>query len=124
MSSGADKPENERLLSETGLKQIIDLLKFSVVIATGALVFSVGLLKENIKLNSYAKIFLLLSWLALAISVAAGVLAYMRIPTLIAKKDFNMRDRLMEIPGRIHHIAFGTGILLLGIALVIALIQK
>jgi hypothetical protein len=89
MSSGADKPEDEQLRSEDGLKQIVDLLKFTLALATGSLVFSAGLLKEDIKLNCCAKCFLFVSWVALATSAAAGVLAYMRIPMLIAKKDFN-----------------------------------
>jgi hypothetical protein len=124
MSSGANKPEDEQFQSEDGLKQIVDLLKFTIALATGSLVFSAALLTEDIKLNCWAKCCLFLSWLALATSAAAGALAYMRIPMLIAKRDFNMRDKFMEIPGRIHHISFVIGILSLGVALVIALIKK
>lgn len=124
MSSGADKPKDEQVKSEEGLKQIVDLLKFTIALATGSLVFSAGLLTEDIKLNCLAKFCLFLSWLALAISAAAGVLAYMRIPMLIANQDFNMRDKFMEIPGRIHHISLVVGVLSLGVALIIALIKK
>ena len=124
MSSGADKSEGEQLQSEEGLKQIVDLLKYTIALATGSLVFSAGLLSEDIKLLWWAKFFLFLSWLALATSAAAGVLAYMRIPMLIARKDFNMRDKFMEIPGRIHHISFVVGVLSLGVALIIVLIKK
>jgi len=124
MSSGANKPENEQLKSENGLKQIVDLLKFTIALATGSLVFSTGLLTEDINLSCWAKLFLFLSWIALTTSAAAGVLAYMRIPMLIAKRDFNMRDKFMEIPGRIHHISFIVGIVSLGVAVVIVLIKK
>ena len=44
MSSGANKPEDEQLQSEDGLKQIVDLLKFTIALATGSLVFSAALL--------------------------------------------------------------------------------
>jgi len=124
MPSGADKSKGQPLQSKDGLKQIVDLLKFTLALATGSLVFSVGLLTENINLTCYAKHFLFFSWLALAISATAGVFAYMRIPMLIAKKDYNMRDKFMEIPGKIHHIAFVIGLLSLGIALAIALFGK
>jgi len=126
MCSGAD-PSNEgedKLASEEGLKQLIDLLKFTLALSTGALVFSAGLLTEDIKLNFPAKCFLFLSWLALATSAAAGVLAYMRIPMLIARRNYDMRDKFMEIPGRVHHIAFVVGLLSLGVALVIGLVNK
>lgn len=124
MPSGVDKSKGQPLQSKDGLKQIVDLLKFTLALATGSLVFSVGLLTENINLTCYAKHFLFFSWLALAISVTAGVFAYMRIPMLIAKKDYNMRDKFMEIPGKIHHIAFVIGLLLLAMALTIALFGK
>ena len=124
MPSGADKSEDEQLQSEEGLKQIVDLLKYTIALATGSLVFSAGLLTEDIELLCWAKFCLFLSWLALATSAAAGVLAYMRIPMLIAKKDFNMRDKFMEIPGRIHHISFVVGVLSLGVALIIVMIKK
>lgn len=123
MSSGANKSEDEQL-PENGFNQVVDLLKFTIALATGALVFSAGLLTEDIKLNCGAKFCLFLSWLALATSASAGVLAYMRIPMLIAKRKFNMRDKFMEIPGRIHHISFIVGIISLGVALVIALVKK
>lgn len=121
MSSGAD---GSKLNSEEGLKQVIGLLKFTLALATGALVFSAGLLTEDIQINSPAKCFLLFSWIGLAISAAAGVLAYMRIPMLIAEQNFDMRDKFMEIPGRVHHISFLVGLLSLGGALVIALMSK
>lgn len=124
MSSGADKSKGQQLQSKDGLKQIVDLLKFTLALATGSLVFSVGLLTENIKLIYCARYFLFFSWLTLAISAAAGVLAYMRIPMLIAEKDYNMRDKFMEVPGKIHHIAFVAGLLSLGAALAIALFGK
>ena len=124
MSSGADKPKDEELQSEEGLKQTVDLLKFTILLATGSLVFSTGLLTEDIKLVCWAKFCLFLSWLALATSAATGALAYMRIPMLIAKQNFNMRDKFMEIPGRIHNISFVVGILSLGVALVVVLIEK
>ena len=123
MCSGAENPEDKKLQLE-GFKQILDLLKFTILLATGSLVFSTGLLTKDINIVFCAKFCLFLSWLSLAASVATGVLAYMRIPMLTAKKDFNIHDKLMEIPGRIHHITFVVGILFLGVALVIILIKK
>ena len=37
MSFGADKSEDEQLQSEEGLKQIVDLLKYTIALATGSL---------------------------------------------------------------------------------------
>jgi hypothetical protein len=124
MPSGASPSEDQGPPCKEGLKQLIDLLKFTLALVTGSLVFSVGLLKEDIAFNTCAKYFLLFSWLALTFSAVAGVLAYMRIPMLIANQDYSMRDKFMEIPARIHQIAFIIGLLLLGVTLVIALFLK
>ena len=125
MSSGADDSKNKQEGSEESLKQIVDLLKFTIALASGSLVFSLGLLlAEKIDFTCWVKFFLFSSWLSLALSAAAGVLSYMRIPVLIANQDFNMRDKFMEIPGKIHHISFIIGILSLGIAVLIVIIQK
>jgi hypothetical protein len=124
MPSGANSTEDQGPPCKEGLKQLIDLLKFTLALVTGTLVFSVGLLKEAIALNTCAKVFLLFSWLSLTASAAAGVLAYMRIPVLIAKQDYNFRDNRMEKHARFHQIAFIIGLLLLGVTLIIALFQK
>ena len=125
MSSGAKQKEgNEKLQSKEGLTEVIGFLKFSLALATGSLVFSAGIVKETINLSIETKCLLVASWVILGGSVVSGVLAYMRIPILIAKKDYNLRDSYLETPGRIHQILFGLGTFLLGIALSFALFSK
>ena len=116
--------ENSILQSKDGLIETISFLKFSLALATGSLVFSAGIVKDNICLSLETKVLLVLSWIMLGGSVACGVLAYMRIPILIAKENYNLRDSYLEIPGQIHQILFGFGTFLLGVALSFALFSK
>ena len=65
------------------------------------------------------------AWVLLGLSVAAGVVAYLRIPIKIAEAKLELNeDRWFWWPGFIHCMAFFFGILALGVALAIALIAK
>jgi hypothetical protein len=118
MSSGANNTSNQSLVA------VQDLLKISVGFAAGCLVFSTGLLSDNIEFTIIPKLLLGWSWIMLAFSIAMGVLAYMRIPILIAENNNDVHDKYMAIPGRIHHVSFIMGIFLLGFTIISVLMSK
>jgi hypothetical protein len=104
-----------------GLEKASDLLKLSVGFATGALVFSAGLIVEKLDLSGAAGYMLMGSWILLGISAAAGMLSLLAIPMMIAKSNYDLEDPYLEWPVRIHQVAFLFGIMLLGVALALAL---
>ena len=106
------------------LDTALDAVKFTLGLATGALVFSVELLKEQIKLTTFAKCFLLTSWTLFAISIVAGLFVFFRVPKMIEANISNLADPLFERPGKLHHVAFLFAVLALGVAMVIILAGK
>lgn len=93
-------------------------------IATGTLVFSAGLLKEDIQLGCAGKWLLGISWFCLGISIITGSVAQLRVPVMIAEDKPNIADKWFEPPGRIHHIAFVLGVVFLGAAMIAILSAK
>ena len=99
---------------KAGLQAIAEFLKFTTTFAVGTLAFSLNLISSNqITLPQSAKIILLFVWLSLTISLIAGVLVYARIPIQLKNENYNLEDKFLSFPGRIHQIT-----LLLGITLI------
>jgi hypothetical protein len=106
------------------LTAAVDAHKTTLALATGTLVFSVGLLKENLHFSCWAKWLLGISWCLLGVSIVAGSLVHLRVPMMIAEDKPNIHDQLFEIPGKIHHTAFVFGVILLGVAMIVILAAK
>lgn len=106
------------------LTAAVDVLKVTLTLATGTLVFSAGLLKENVTVSTASKYLLEFSWFALGVSVAAGALAYSRVPVMIGDGQPNIEDQRFKTPGMIHHIAFFLGVTALGVAMIVILSAK
>jgi hypothetical protein len=109
---------------KSGLQAGAEVVKYITALATGALVFSAGLLNDKVFLPTAAKWFIFFSWCLLAISIFGGLLAGMRIPIQLAKENYDLQDKYFEAPIRIQQIAFFIGILLLGTALAIILVAQ
>jgi hypothetical protein len=99
------------------LEKATDLLKVTVALSTGALVFSAGLTKEHLDFALWQTLVLVAAWALLAVAAASGLMAVSAIPPMLAKKDYNLENKFLTWPARIHQITFAIGILLLGIAL-------
>jgi hypothetical protein len=110
--------------AKEGLAATMEVLKYTLALGTGALVFGGGLVGEKVALSPVAAQFLVASWLLLGLSVAAGALAYARIPVMLAETNYDLEDKFLIWPGRIHHVAFLLGMLALGLALAIAVFAK
>jgi hypothetical protein len=104
------------------LSAAADVIKYLTALATGAIVFSAGLLNEKIFLSVWAKWLIFLSWCLLALSVAGGLLAGMRVPIQLSKQNYNLQNKYFEWPIRVQQIAFFCGIVALGAALSLILI--
>ena len=109
---------------KAGLLAGAEIVKYLMALATGAIVFSAGLLNDKVFLPSSAKWFILISWGALATSAAGGILASMRIPIQLSEQNYDVEDAYLKYPGMIQQVAFLLGILLLGVALSILLFQQ
>ena len=103
--------------SEKQLTKIEEILKFMVLAASGVLVFSAGLISERDSLPPLSIHLLLISWLALGISAALGILAMMRIPVMMEERKSDHMDNWLVWPARIHQILFAAGVILLSAAL-------
>jgi hypothetical protein len=107
-----DPPGKSALLAAT------EFIKYTITLGTGTLVFSGGLVTQKVTLSWFSIIVLIISWVALAASVVAGVLAYSRIPILLAEENYDLEDRFFTLPGKVHQIGFLIGIVCLGIVLI------
>lgn len=108
---------------KAGLLAGAEIVKYLMALATGAIVFSAGLLNDKVILPPAAKWFILISWGALAFSTLGGILASMRIPIQLSEQNYDVEDAYLKYPGLIQQLAFLLGIVLLGIALSIILFQ-
>jgi hypothetical protein len=106
---------------KVALTTAAEFMKYTIALGTGSLVFSAGLVSQDIGLPTYGKVLLILSWVSLVASVIAGVLAYSRIPIQLAEENYDLEDKWFTYPGRVHQGAFLLGIVCLGAALIVAL---
>lgn len=106
---------------KAGLLAGAEVIKYLLALATGAIVFSAGLLTDKVALSPLAKWFILISWCVLALSVVGGILANMRVPIMLTEQNYNVEDKFLKYPGLVQQLAFVFGIVLLGFALSIIL---
>lgn len=104
-------PANPR---KDGLDKAGEFLKLSLSLATGALVFGVALVKEQLVLSGFAKSMVIGAWLLLAAAAASGILALAAIPMMVAKENYDLEDKFLTVPARIHQVTFVLGMILLG----------
>lgn len=107
---------------KTALVAAADVVKYLTALATGAIVFSAGLLSEKILISGWSKSWIFLSWVLLSVSVAGGLLGGMRVPVQLSKQNYDLQDKYFEWPIRIQQITFFLGIVALGIAMALILV--
>lgn len=114
----AEEPE------ERALQALLDIVKLTLALATGALVFSVGLLQEDVLLSWWSSFLVKCSWVLLGLSILAGTVALHRLPVKISEGELSMDDRYLNLPGKVHHILFILGMAVLGAALFVMMSDK
>ena len=111
MPSQPTLPPVEPEPNADALKAAGEILKISTGLATGTLVFSVGLLSAAMTSEPLVRATLAATWVALFLSIIGGILAQSVIPVLLDERRFDLEAPTFTWPGRIHQILFGVGIL-------------
>jgi hypothetical protein len=114
-------PPVSKEAGKESLATAADFIKYTAGFATGALVFSIGLLEKSRHLSSFAAGVLIAAWALLSISVMAGVLAFSRIPIQQSEESYDLEDKYFTWPGKVHQLFFIFGILALGSVLIVIL---
>jgi hypothetical protein len=104
------------------LQSAAEFLKLTVTLATGALVFGAGLVKDALSLGIISRWLIVVSGLLLGLASAAGILALAAIPMMLERVDYEVRDKYFERPIRVHQLTLAAGVMLLGIALATAIL--
>src|SRR5713101_351001 len=89
------------------LKAAGDIIKLSIGLATGALVFSVGLLPNSPLYTLFVRGCLVAAWTLLLLSIGTGVLSQAAVPVLMDDQDYDIENPWFTYPGRIHQVLFG-----------------
>lgn len=113
-----DAPDQEP--AKAGLQSAAELLKLTLALSTGALVFGASLIEKKLPFTGWLKVSIVAAWALLAIAAGAGILAISAIPMMVAKSNYDLEDRFLTWPARVHQLAFVAGILCLGAALATA----
>jgi hypothetical protein len=106
------------------LQSASEFLKLTVTLATGALVFGAGLVKDASTLGLVSRLLIVGSGLLLGAAAATGVLALAAIPMMLERVDYEVRDKYFERPIQVHQLSLAAGAMLLGIALATAMFEK
>jgi hypothetical protein len=107
-----------------GLDSASEFIRLSTGFAAGSLVFSVGLIGSAPSLSNSGRIFLFVAWIALFAAMVAGVIASSRIPVKKAQKNYDLEDKFLTTPTRVHQFAFASGVICLGITLLLTLFNE
>lgn len=107
-----------------GLQSAAEWLKLTLALSTGALIFGVGLVKEHIDFAPWQKALMVGAWALLGLASATGILALSAIPMMLANSNYDLEDRFLTWPARIHQGSFMLGSLALGFALAISLLHS
>ena len=84
---------SEETKESKAVSAAVEVIKTTLALATGTLVFSAGLLKEDVEINCVAQHWLVASWFFLGVSIIAGAIAYSRIPVMINEDKPDINDR-------------------------------
>jgi hypothetical protein len=117
--SPSESPDKSALVS------VANFIKFIVALATGSLVVSAALIANKINLSALGVVLLIISWLAFALSVGAGVIAYSKIPIKFENKDYGItNDRRLRSALAINGLMFVAGIVCLSLGLISSLVTS
>lgn len=102
---------------KAALDAALDWTKVSTGVATGALVFGVGLLNGAATYENAIRIDLMWAWVSLGVAILSGIVAQSAIPPMIADKNYDLEFAPYTWPARIHQVAWLAGIVALALAL-------
>ena len=115
MAQSSKSPDDES--GKDALDAALDWTKGSTGIATGALVFGMGLLNGSATYSGSIRNCLMGAWVALGLAILSGLLAQSAIPPMIRAKNYNLEYRPFTCPARVHQLSWIVGIGFLAFAL-------
>jgi hypothetical protein len=99
---------------EAAFNSAVDLTKLLISLATGAIVFSIGLINsDNASYPDWAKWALVMTWASLLISIISGVWTLGLIPLLIKEGSLDINSDRIRDPVKNLQLFFVVGILCL-----------
>lgn len=111
----APKPNESKGPAKEGLQASIDLIKYILTLSGGAIAFA---MQPSFYGDSrFLKIVSLFCCASLVVSIFAGMLVHSRGCVMLSKLNYDLDDKYLKFPGQINQIAFGLGIVFLGIAI-------
>lgn len=105
-----------------GLDSAVEFTKFIITMDSGLIAFVTGttfLSEVDPGLGRYA---VLLALAALATSLVAGILVYMRSATMLSEGKYALNDRHLMIPGQVNVWGFAVGAVAVAALAVIELV--
>jgi len=115
MAHSSKTPDDES--GKDALDAALDWTKGSTAVATGALVFGVGLLNGSATYSGAIRACLMGAWLALGLAILSGLVAQSAIPPMIRAKNYDLEYPPFTWPARIHQLAWLAGVIFLAVAL-------
>jgi hypothetical protein len=107
--------------SESGqhaLDAALDWTKVSTALATGALVFGVGLTNSVGTSVPWIRYALAIAWALFFVSIVTGIFAQASLPVLMQAQNYDLESRPFTLPARIHQLAFFVAILITAVVLI------
>lgn len=108
-------------LGQATLQMCAELMRYTLALSTGALVFSTGLAREVATMRAAVKWLLVAVWLLLSLSTVAGILALARMPVMMSERNFDLMDPVLMVCVQVHQVGFLLGIVALGVSLVLTM---
>ena len=105
------------MATQKGLETAIEFTKHVMTLSGAGIAFIATL--EPGGLTCLQRGSLAASILMLGLSLGAGLFVWSRATVMLGKKQFDLDDRYLRIPGLINLISFGLGVLALGVMIVI-----
>jgi hypothetical protein len=106
------------------LDAALDWTKVSTSLATGALVFGIGLSTSTATGLPWVRYVLATGWVLFFIAVVAGIFAQASLPILMRTGIYDLEAAPFTWPARIHQVTFLIAILLLSIVLIRVLFEQ
>ncbi|MEO7039787.1 MAG: hypothetical protein ABI186_07125 [Candidatus Elarobacter sp.] len=103
---------------QNALAAALDWTKVSTGLATGALVFGVGLTTAVGTSLLWIRIALAVAWGLFFIAIVAGVFAQASLPVMMKDKTYDLEYFAFTWPARAHQVAFLLGVLVLATTLI------
>lgn len=122
MTVAQENPFDEK--GQHALDAALDWTKVTTGLATGALVFGIGLSTSTATSLPWVRYVLAAAWVLFFIAVVAGIFAQASLPILMRSGKYDLEARPFTWPARVHQITFLFAILCLSLVLIRILFEQ